>query len=34
MVDAYYRVRGWTKEGLVPREVARALGLDDLVLAG
>ncbi|HNR96005.1 MAG TPA: aldehyde ferredoxin oxidoreductase C-terminal domain-containing protein, partial [Anaerolineae bacterium] len=30
MIDAYYEARGWTKEGLIPKEKLNALGLDDI----
>jgi len=29
MIDAYYRARGWTPDGLVPMAKLRELGLDD-----
>lgn len=31
MIDAYYEVRGWDADGLVPEARIRDLGLDDLV---
>jgi len=30
MIDAYYKARGWTLEGLIPKEKLIALGLEDL----
>jgi aldehyde:ferredoxin oxidoreductase len=30
MIDAYYEARGWTPEGLIPKEKLIALGLDDI----
>lgn len=30
MIDAYYRARGWTPDGLIPEARLRELGLDDL----
>jgi aldehyde:ferredoxin oxidoreductase len=30
MLDAYYEARGWTPEGLIPKEKLAALGLDDI----
>jgi len=32
MIDSYYDARGWTAEGLVPREKLEALELDHLEL--
>ena len=29
MIAAYYRARGWTVDGRVPRSLRRSLGLDD-----
>ena len=34
MIDAYYEVRGWDADGLVPEARIRDLGLDDLVEPG
>ena len=31
MIDAYYRARGWTAEGLIPKEKLRELSLEDLI---
>ena len=33
MVAAYYRERGWTVDGKLPRAMVTDLGLDDLVSA-
>ena len=30
MIDAYYEARGWTPEGLIPKEKLIELGLDDI----
>jgi aldehyde:ferredoxin oxidoreductase len=30
MIDSYYKARGWTKEGLIPKEKLIGLGLDDI----
>jgi aldehyde:ferredoxin oxidoreductase len=30
MIQAYYEARGWTPEGLIPKEKLIALGLDDI----
>jgi len=30
MIDAYYEARGWTKEGLIPKEKLIELGLEDI----
>jgi aldehyde:ferredoxin oxidoreductase len=30
MIDAYYEARGWTQEGLIPKEKLIELGLDDI----
>ena len=30
MIDSYYAARGWTPEGLIPKDKLIALGLDDL----
>ena len=30
MIDAYYQARGWTPEGLIPKQKLIALGLDDI----
>jgi len=30
MIDAYYEARGWTPEGLIPKEKLIALGLEDI----
>jgi aldehyde:ferredoxin oxidoreductase len=30
MIDSYYKARGWTKEGLIPKEKLVALGLEDI----
>jgi len=31
MLDDYYEVRGWTKDGIPTPEKLKALGMDDLV---
>ena len=30
MKDLYYEAKGWTKEGLIPKEILVALGMDDV----
>jgi aldehyde:ferredoxin oxidoreductase len=30
MKDLYYEAKGWTKEGLIPKERLIALGMDDV----
>lgn len=30
MIDSYYKARGWTKEGLIPKAKLIALGLEDI----
>jgi aldehyde:ferredoxin oxidoreductase len=30
MIDAYYKARGWTPEGLIPKKKLVKLGLDDI----
>jgi aldehyde:ferredoxin oxidoreductase len=30
MKDLYYEAKGWTKEGLIPKKVLVALGMDDV----
>jgi aldehyde:ferredoxin oxidoreductase len=30
MIDSYYEARGWTPEGLIPKEKLISLGLDDI----
>ena len=30
MKDLYYEAKGWTKEGLIPKEKLEALGMDDV----
>jgi aldehyde:ferredoxin oxidoreductase len=34
MLDDYYEARGWTAEGLIPRQKLKVLGLDDLPAMG
>jgi aldehyde:ferredoxin oxidoreductase len=29
-INAYYKARGWTAEGLIPKKKLKALGLDDI----
>jgi len=30
MIDSYYKARGWTPEGLIPKQKLIALGLEDI----
>jgi aldehyde:ferredoxin oxidoreductase len=33
MIDGYFEARGWTRDGLIPKEKLRELGMDDIAEA-